>query len=243
VLLRLPLEVRDLFREWLMANFPDRYRHVFKLIRDTRGGKDYDAKWGERMTGTGPIAWMIGRRFEAACERLGLNRRKLKLTTEHFTPTRKRPQQLACSESNDQTAPPRGDARRDRLRAQRPLLPGPRLRAPHEGDRRPDRVLRRRADDHRAVPLGRTRADARLPVEPRQAFRGITLAQMCRTDKCVDALMTRALAAGATLLKHAQKTEYGGYSGYFADPDGHAWEAVRAPGFEFSADGRVTLPE
>ena len=95
VLLRLPLEVRDLFREWLMANFPDRYRHVFKLIRETRGGKDYDSKWGERMTGTGPIAWMIGRRFEAACERLGLNRRKLKLTTEHFTPTRKRPQQLA----------------------------------------------------------------------------------------------------------------------------------------------------
>ena len=95
VLLRLPLEVRDLFREWLMANFPDRYRHVFKLIRDTRGGKDYDSKWGERMTGSGPIAWMIGRRFEAACERLGLNRRKLKLTTEHFTPARKRPQQLA----------------------------------------------------------------------------------------------------------------------------------------------------
>ena len=95
VLLRLPLEVRDLFREWLMANFPDRYRHVFKLIRDMRGGKDYDSKWGERMTGSGPIAWMIGRRFEAACERLGLNRRKLKLTTEHFAPTRKRPQQLA----------------------------------------------------------------------------------------------------------------------------------------------------
>ena len=42
VLLRLPLEVRDLFREWLVANFPDRYRHVFKLIRDMRGGKDYD---------------------------------------------------------------------------------------------------------------------------------------------------------------------------------------------------------
>ena len=94
VLLRLPLEVRDLFREWVMENFPDRYRHVFKLIRDTRGGKDYDAKWGERMIGSGPIAWMIGRRFEAACERLGLNRRKLKLTTEHFAPTKKRPQQL-----------------------------------------------------------------------------------------------------------------------------------------------------
>ena len=54
VLLRLPLEVRDLFREWLMANFPDRYRHVFKLIRETRGGKDYDSNWGKRMTGGGP---------------------------------------------------------------------------------------------------------------------------------------------------------------------------------------------
>src|SRR6478736_2656918 len=95
VLLRLPLELRDLFREWLRENFPDRERHVFKLIRDMRGGKDYDAKWGERMTGSGPIAWMIGRRFEAACERLGLNRRKLKLSTEHFAPTRKRPQQLS----------------------------------------------------------------------------------------------------------------------------------------------------
>jgi DNA repair photolyase len=95
VLLRLPLEVRDLFREWVTENFPDRARHVFKLIRDMRGGKDYDAKWGERMTGSGPIAWMIGRRFEAASERLGLNRRKLKLTTEHFAPTRKRPQQLS----------------------------------------------------------------------------------------------------------------------------------------------------
>src|SRR3954465_2232424 len=95
VLLRLPLEVRDLFREWLMANYPDRYNHVFKLIRDMRGGKDYDAKWGERMTGSGPIAWMIGRRFEAACERLGRNRRRLKLSTEHFSPTRKRPQQLS----------------------------------------------------------------------------------------------------------------------------------------------------
>ena len=95
VLLRLPLEVRDLFREWLMANFPDRYRHVFKLIRDMRGGKDYDAKWGERMTGSGPYAWMIGRRFEAACERLGLNRRKLKLATDQFEPPRKRAQQLS----------------------------------------------------------------------------------------------------------------------------------------------------
>jgi DNA repair photolyase len=84
VLLRLPLEVRDLFREWLMANFPDRHRHVFKLIRDMRGGKDYDSTFGTRMTGKGPIAWMIGRRFEVACERLGLNATSVKTTNEHF---------------------------------------------------------------------------------------------------------------------------------------------------------------
>jgi DNA repair photolyase len=90
VLLRLPLEVRDLFKEWLMANFPDRYRHVFALIRQMRGGKDYDAQWGKRMTGSGPYAWMIGRRFERGCERLGLNVRKAKLTTDHFKPPNRR---------------------------------------------------------------------------------------------------------------------------------------------------------
>ena len=95
VLLRLPLEVRDLFREWLMANFPDRYRHVFKLIRDMRGGKDYDSTFGKRMTGTGPIAWMIGRRFEVACERLGFNATKRQDTTEHF-----RPPQAASAQLN-----------------------------------------------------------------------------------------------------------------------------------------------
>ena len=94
VLLRLPLEVRDLFREWLMTNFPDRYRHVFKLIRDMRGGKDYDSTFGQRQTGTGPIAWMIGRRFEVACEKLGFNAAKHKTTTEHFRPPRPGAKQL-----------------------------------------------------------------------------------------------------------------------------------------------------
>jgi DNA repair photolyase len=84
VLLRLPLELRDLFREWLKANYPHREEHVFKLIRDMRGGKDYDSTWGKRMKGSGPYAWMIGRRFEMACEKLGLNEMKSKLTTEHF---------------------------------------------------------------------------------------------------------------------------------------------------------------
>ena len=95
VLLRLPLEVRDLFREWLMANFPDRYRHVFKLVRETRGGRDYDSSWGKRMTGGGPVAWMIGRRFELACEKLGFNQSRTRLSTEHFEPPRGGPQQLS----------------------------------------------------------------------------------------------------------------------------------------------------
>jgi DNA repair photolyase len=86
VLLRLPLEVRDLFKEWLLANYPDRYNHVFSLIRQTRGGKDYDSEWGKRMTGAGPYAWMIGRRVEQACERLGLNAEKVTLSTAEFTP-------------------------------------------------------------------------------------------------------------------------------------------------------------
>jgi DNA repair photolyase len=95
VLLRLPLEVRDLFREWLMANFPDRYRRVFKLIRETRGGRDYDASFGKRMTGGGPVAWMIGRRFELACDRLGLNKTRTRLSTDQFDPPRRGPHQLS----------------------------------------------------------------------------------------------------------------------------------------------------
>ena len=95
VMLRLPLEVRDLFKEWLMANYPDRFRHVMKLVREMRGGKDYDSTWGKRQTGEGPYAWLIGRRFELACERLGLNRQRAKLTTEHFQRPVKGSEQLS----------------------------------------------------------------------------------------------------------------------------------------------------
>jgi len=94
VLLRLPLEVRDLFREWLMANYPDGYRHVTKLIRDMRGGKDYDSTWGKRMKGAGPYAWQIGRRFEIACAKKGLNRDKVALTSQLFRKPRPETQQL-----------------------------------------------------------------------------------------------------------------------------------------------------
>jgi DNA repair photolyase len=94
VLLRLPLEIRDLFSEWLKENFPDRHDRVFKLVRDTSGGKDYDSTFGKRMTGSGPVAWMIGRRFEVACERLGFNETSARTTTEHFCPPRPAAAQL-----------------------------------------------------------------------------------------------------------------------------------------------------
>jgi DNA repair photolyase len=84
VLLRLPLEVRDLFKEWLTENYPDRVNHVFKLVREMRGGKDYDSKWFERQKGRGPYAYLIGRRFELACEKLGFNTTRTQLTTKHF---------------------------------------------------------------------------------------------------------------------------------------------------------------
>ena len=95
VLLRLPLEVRDLFREWLLEHHPDKLRHVLSLIRSTRHGKDYEAKWGERMTGDGPYAWMIGRRFEVAAERLGFNKKRRKLRTDLFVRPAGGGQQLA----------------------------------------------------------------------------------------------------------------------------------------------------
>ena len=86
VLLRLPLEVSPLFRDWLLQNYPDRYRHVMSLVRSMRGGKDYDAEFGKRMKGTGPYAWQIARRFEMAAKRLGLTRRSLALSDDLFVP-------------------------------------------------------------------------------------------------------------------------------------------------------------
>ena len=79
VMLRLPLEVRDLFAEWLMAHYPGKLRHVLSLVRSVRDGKMYDSTFGKRMTGSGPYAWMIGRRFEAAAARLGLSKSRIPL--------------------------------------------------------------------------------------------------------------------------------------------------------------------
>ena len=86
VLLRLPLEVAPLFRDWLLREYPDRYRHVMSLVRSMRGGKDYDAEFGKRMKGAGPYAWQIGRRFELAAKRLELNLTKRQLNADLFVP-------------------------------------------------------------------------------------------------------------------------------------------------------------
>ena len=94
VVLRLPLEVSPIFKEWLLRNHPDRYRHVISLIRSMRDGKDYDAEWGKRMKGSGPYAWQIGRRFEMAAKRLGLNAEKRPLRTDLFKAPGARTEQL-----------------------------------------------------------------------------------------------------------------------------------------------------
>ncbi|MEZ5800016.1 MAG: PA0069 family radical SAM protein [Nitratireductor sp.] len=86
ILLRLPLEVSPIFRDWLLRHFPDRYRHVMNVLKSMRGGKDYDAEWGKRMRGTGPYAWQVGRRFQMAAKRLGFNTRRRKLETSLFMP-------------------------------------------------------------------------------------------------------------------------------------------------------------
>ena len=86
VLLRLPLEVSPLFRDWLLQHYPDRYRHVMSLVRSMRGGKDYDAEFGKRMKGAGPYAWQISRRFEMTTKRLGLVRRGMHLRDDLFVP-------------------------------------------------------------------------------------------------------------------------------------------------------------
>nr|WP_246206293.1 PA0069 family radical SAM protein [Propylenella binzhouense] len=86
VLLRLPLEVSPIFREWLMAEHPDRSRHVLSVMQSMRGGRDYDSEWGTRMRGSGPYAWQIGRRFELAAKRLGLNAERRGLRTDLFKP-------------------------------------------------------------------------------------------------------------------------------------------------------------
>jgi DNA repair photolyase len=85
VLLRLPHELKEIMRDWLSEHYPDKLKHVFALVGDTRAGKLYDSSWGKRQTGVGPYAWMIGRRFEQSCARFGFNRVRRTLRTDLFT--------------------------------------------------------------------------------------------------------------------------------------------------------------
>ncbi len=85
-------------------------------------------------------------------------------------------------------------------------------------------------------------ADANLADGAGGGFAGFTLAQNVRSREEADAVLAQAVAAGATLLKPAVAAEWGGYSGYFADPDGYAWEVAWNPHFPFAEDGSVQLP-
>jgi predicted lactoylglutathione lyase len=85
--------------------------------------------------------------------------------------------------------------------------------------------------------------DALLTVRHPDGFRGATFAWNCATPAEVDAVFAKASQAGARVLRQPETTDYGGYRGYFADPDGHVWEVVQAPGFALTADGRLILPD
>jgi uncharacterized protein len=84
--------------------------------------------------------------------------------------------------------------------------------------------------------------DARVP-EAGNGFRGLALAINTRTREEVDAILTEAAPAGGTVVKRGGEVFWGGYTGYFADPDGFLWEVAWNPGFAMAADGSITLPE
>jgi DNA repair photolyase len=92
ILLRLPLEVKDLFSEWLQAHFPERARHVESLISQMRGGKAYDAAFGTRMRGTGIFADLLKDRFQMACARNGIANERAALRTDLFARPANTPQ-------------------------------------------------------------------------------------------------------------------------------------------------------
>ena len=86
-MLRLPLELKSMFKEWLEQHFPDKAAHVLSLVAQSHGGRLYDSTWSKRMTGTGPYAEMLRLRFERACRKLGFGQRSTSpLGTSLFRP-------------------------------------------------------------------------------------------------------------------------------------------------------------
>ena len=94
ILLRLPLEVSELFQQWLNAHYPLKAEHVMTRVRDTRSGKNYDSRFGVRLRGTGAFAEVIAQRFDLACKRLGLKARELALDTAAFSVPKRSGDQL-----------------------------------------------------------------------------------------------------------------------------------------------------
>ncbi len=99
VLLRLPYEVKDLFKEWLATHYPLKAEHVMSLLRQMRGGRENDSRFGVRMRGKGEYARMLAGRFSLACRRFGLNREMLVLDVTHFRPPRTADAQLSLFEA------------------------------------------------------------------------------------------------------------------------------------------------
>ena len=79
--------------------------------------------------------------------------------------------------------------------------------------------------------------------ERRAGFDGVVLAQNVRSPREVDEIVAAAERAGGRVTRPPRKTSYGGYAGYFADPDGHLWEVAHNPGFSLAEDGTLTLPD
>jgi catechol 2,3-dioxygenase-like lactoylglutathione lyase family enzyme len=92
-------------------------------------------------------------------------------------------------------------------------------------------------------PTAELARDAEIAPVVSSGLRGVALAWNCASAGEVDIAMTRSLAAGGTLIRPARTVFWGGYTGYFADPDGHLWEVAHNPGFPLSEDGRLLLPD
>jgi DNA repair photolyase len=85
VMLRLPHELKQLFREWLESYYPLKANHVMNILREMRGGKDYDARFGQRQSGKGVYAELFAQRFRLKCKKLGIDARSLRLDSSRFT--------------------------------------------------------------------------------------------------------------------------------------------------------------
>jgi DNA repair photolyase len=94
VMLRLPHELKQMFREWLENYYPLKAGHVMNILREMRGGKDYDARFGQRQSGQGVYAELFAQRFRLKCKKLGIDNKKRNLDTSRFARPEKDEAQL-----------------------------------------------------------------------------------------------------------------------------------------------------